>query len=35
MLCRMLTLKGRERAKYFSQEAFNERFQAAIFPLLG
>lgn len=35
VLCRTLALKGKERAKYFSQEAFNERFQAAIFPLLG
>ena len=29
-LCKTLAEKGKERAKYFSQERFNERFQKAI-----
>lgn len=33
-LCRTLAQRGKERAKYFSQEAFNERFQTAVLPLL-
>jgi len=29
-LCKILAEKGKERAKYFSQERFYERFQKAI-----
>ena len=29
-LCKILAEKRKERAKYFSQERFNERFQKAI-----
>ena len=33
-LCKTLAEKGKERAKYFSQERFNERFQKAIAKVL-
>ena len=33
-LCKILAEKGKERAKYFSQERFNERFQRAIEKVL-
>ena len=29
-LCKILAEKGKERAKYFPQERFNERFQKAL-----
>lgn len=33
-LCKILAEKGKERAKYFSQEKFNERFQKVIVKAL-
>ncbi len=35
VLCKQLAAKGKERAKYFSQENFNKRFQKAIAKVLG
>lgn len=34
-LCKQMAVKGKERAKYFSQDNFNKRFQKAIIKILG